>query len=45
MKTYSMCIYENNVLILLRTRNASDKSYRENEMSNNRFPKIVPFMR
>jgi hypothetical protein len=38
-------IYDNNVLILLRMRNASDKSYREKEMPNNRFPKIVPFMR
>jgi len=26
-------------------RNASDKVYREKEMSNNRFQKIVPFMR
>jgi len=33
------------VLIPLPTRNASDKVYKEKDMSNNRFQKIVPFMR
>jgi hypothetical protein len=32
-------------IIFLRMRNASDKRKKKKEMSNNRFAKIVPFMR
>ena len=44
-----MCIYDTSHWILLRMRNISDKSHRENKnghlISNNTYPTTVPFIR